>query len=146
MREYYNNPEATKKTLRTGWLHTGDMGYLDEEDYLFIVDRKHDMIIRGGENIYPKELEEILHENPEIQQAAVIGVPDSVMGEAVMAFCVPLQKSKLTIKQIQAFCQRKMADYKVPKYFYIIESLPLNPSGKIDKIELKNIAIEKFNL
>lgn len=137
MKGYHKMPEETADTLRNGWLHTADLGYLDQDGYLYIVDRKKDMIIRGGENVYPKEIEEILYEHPEVLQTAVIGVPDKVMGEAVKAFIVPKSGEFLTEEEVIEFCKNNMAYFKVPKYVEFLEQFPLNAMGKILKTELR---------
>jgi len=137
MKGYYKMPEETAQTLRNGWLHTGDLGYLDVDNYLYIVDRSKDMIIRGGENVYPKEIEEILYRHPNVLQAAVIGVPDKVMGEAVKAFIVARPGHFLAEESVIEFCKENLAYYKVPKYVEFIDAFPVNAMGKILKTELR---------
>ncbi len=137
MKGYFNKPEETAQTLRGGWLHTGDMAYKDEDGYLFIVDRKKEMVIRGGENIYPKELEGILFTHPKILEAAVVGVPDPIYGEEVMA-CVVLRPGEtLGEEELRDWCRENMASYKVPRYVDFRDSLPKNIIGKILKKELR---------
>jgi long-chain acyl-CoA synthetase len=138
MKGYYNKPEDTAKALKGGWLHTGDMAYKDGDGYLFIVDRKKEMVIRGGENIYPKELEEIMYSHPDVQEAAVVGVKDEIYGEEVMACVVPKAGRTIAVEEFRAWCRENMASYKVPKYVEIRENLPKNILGKILKKELKN--------
>ncbi len=137
MKGYFNRPEETEKTLRGGWLHTGDMAYEDEDGYFFIVDRKKEMIIRGGENIYPKELEEIIYGHPKVQEVAVVGVKDEIYGEEVMACLVPRQGETIDVEEFRSWCKANMASYKVPKYVSIRQQLPKNILGKILKKELK---------
>ncbi len=137
MKGYFNKPEDTAQTLRGGWLHTGDMAYKDEEGYLFIVDRKKEMIIRGGENIYPKELEGIIYRHPQVMEVAVVGVPDPIYGEEVMACLVLHPGQTLTEEAFKDWCRANMASYKVPKYVDIRTALPKNILGKILKKELK---------
>jgi long-chain acyl-CoA synthetase len=137
MKGYYNKPEETAKTLRGGWLHTGDMAYRDADGYLFIVDRKKEMIIRGGENIYPKELEEIMYSHPQVQEVAVVGVKDEIYGEEVMACIVPKSGEAIDTEAFRQWCKENMASYKVPRYVNIRPQLPKNILGKILKKELK---------
>ncbi|RPJ16657.1 MAG: long-chain-fatty-acid--CoA ligase, partial [Desulfobacteraceae bacterium] len=137
MKGYYNRPEETAKTIVNGFLHTGDVGYKDEDGYIFIVDRIKDMIIRGGENIYPKEIDNLLATHPKIQEAATVGVPDKVMGEEVKVFIVPLDDS-LTEEEVVDFCKKNLAGFKVPKYIEIIDGdFPRSPIGKVLKKELR---------
>jgi long-chain acyl-CoA synthetase len=135
---YWQDPDTTGQTFRDGWLHTGDVGRLDDAGFLYIVDRKKDMIIRGGENIYCVEIENVLQSNPAIFEAAVVGEPDKVFGEQVMAYVVLNPGQSLTVDEILDFCEDYLADFKVPKYVTIVESLPRNPAGKIDKRALRN--------
>jgi long-chain acyl-CoA synthetase len=128
---YFKNPEATAEVLRGGWLSTGDIGYLDEEGYLFIVDRKKDVIIAGGYNIYPREVDEILYQHPKVQAACVVGVPDRYRGETVKAFIVLKQDQTATEADIIAFCKERLAAYKVPKFIEFRQSLPQTAVGKI---------------
>jgi acyl-CoA synthetase (AMP-forming)/AMP-acid ligase II len=137
MRGYWNNSLLTGQVLRDGWFHTGDLGYLDEEDFLFIVDRKKDMIISGGENIYSREVEAALTSHPEIAEAAVIGVPDPRWGEAVKAFVVLRAGSALDADAVIAFCKSRIASYKKPQSVEFVAALPQLPSGKIDKKALR---------
>jgi long-chain acyl-CoA synthetase len=139
MKGYFNKPEETAQTLRGGWLHTGDMAYKDEDGYLFIVDRKKEMIIRGGENIYPKELEGIMFTHPKVMEVAVVGAPDEIYGEEVMACIVLKPGESITGEEFREWCKENMASYKVPKYVDFRESLPKNILGKVLKKELKNL-------
>ena len=137
---YLNNPDATAETLQNGWLLTGDIGTMDEEGYFYIVDRKKDMINRGGENIYPKEIEMVLEGHPAIVAAAVVGVPDEALGEQVKAIIEPSKTSDLSAEDVMAFLEDKLARYKIPKFIEFMEQLPRNPTGKILKKELKKMA------
>lgn len=137
MKGYLKREEATKETIKDGWLYTGDIGYQDEEGYFYIVDRKKDMIIRGGMNIYPKQIEEVLYQIPEIQEAAVIGVPDEVYGEEVVAFVSLKEKGAITEEEIIDYCKKKMANYRCPKKVFILDELPKNSVGKITKGPLR---------
>jgi acyl-CoA synthetase (AMP-forming)/AMP-acid ligase II len=139
MEGYWRRPEDTRDALKDGWLCTGDIGMKDEDGYLYIVDRKKDMIISGARNIYPREIEEILHSHPAILEAAVIGVPDDYWGESVKAIVVLRQGRKATEEEIISFCKENLASYKKPRLVEFISSLPKNPGGKIDKKELKRL-------
>jgi len=137
MRGYWRNPEATAQTLRNGWLHTGDVGYMDEGGYLFIMDRSKDMIISGGENIYPREIEEVLIKHPAVREVAVIGVPDAKWGEAVKAVISLVEGRSASEDELIAFCKDNMASYKKPKSVDFVDELPKNNYGKIMKRELR---------
>lgn len=137
MHSYLNKPEATEQALVDGWLRTGDVGYMDEEGYFYIVDRKKDMINRGGENIYPREIEIVLEGHPEIIAAAVIGVPDKALGERVKVCVEPEPSSKLTGEDIKQYLSDKLAKYKIPEFIDILDQLPRNPTGKILKQKLR---------
>lgn len=137
MKEYFKNPEANKQTLKTGWLYTGDIGFKDEEGFFYIVDRKKDMIIRGGENIYPREIEEVLYSFQGVSLAAVIGAHDDIYGEVPKAFVVLKEGATASAQEILAHCKSNLADFKVPKYVEFREDLPKNPTGKIMKVPLR---------
>jgi acyl-CoA synthetase (AMP-forming)/AMP-acid ligase II len=137
MKGYWNLPKETARTIRGDWFYTGDAGYLDSAGYLFIHDRVKDMIISGGENIYPAEVESALFGHPAIADVAVIGVPDDVWGEAVKAIVVKKQDVEVTAEEIIAFARERIAHYKAPKSVDFIDALPRNPSGKILKRELR---------
>lgn len=141
MKGYYNMPDKTAETMRSGWLHTGDIGYLDEDGYLFVTDRVKDMIIRGGENIYPAQLEEILYRVPGIAEAAIVGTPDEIYGENIVAFVVASPGETLSEHDILDFMKSETSSFKVPSKIYIIEALPKNPVGKILKKELRKLAL-----
>ena len=141
---YYENPAATAETFRDGWLFTGDMGYLDEDGYLFIVERKKDLIIRGGLNVYPKDVEDVIYRHPAVLEAAVVGVPDVRMGEEVCAFLVRRSGAQLSAAELIAHCQANLAKYKTPKYVEFVDDLPKTGLGKIQKKEIRKIAAAKF--
>jgi long-chain acyl-CoA synthetase len=134
---YYRNPEETARTVRAGWLHTGDMGRLDDDGFLFIVERKKDLIIRGGFNIYPREVEEVLYAHPKVAEAAVVGMKDPLMGEDVLAFVVLRSGERASAEEIGAFCEGRLARFKCPKQIRFVESLPKSPIGKILRKELR---------
>lgn len=139
MKGYWNKPEETAAAIRSGWLHTGDIGHTDEDGYFYITDRKKDMIIRGGENIFPKEIENILHMNPMVLEAGVIGIPDPVYGEAVKAFVVLKTPGEATEEDILNFCREHLPAYKRPKYIQFLDTLPKSAVGKILRRELRNL-------
>ncbi len=131
MQGYHNRPEESQQILRGGWLHTGDVGYLDDEGYLFVVDRKKDMIIRGGENIFPAELEAVLHEHPAVAEAAVVGVPDAVYGENVVAFVVARPGAQVSEPEVIEHVCRQVARFKAPSRVHFLTALPKSNIGKI---------------
>ena len=137
MRAYWNMPQATTETLRNGWLHTGDVGMMDEEGYLYVLDRIKDMIVSGGENVYPREVENILLEHPAIADAAVIGLPDEKYGEAVMAVVVLRQGAALEMDDLLEYCRGKLGGFKIPRQMKVVSELPRNPSGKVLKKDLR---------
>jgi acyl-CoA synthetase (AMP-forming)/AMP-acid ligase II len=134
---YWRQPEATAAVLRDGWMHSGDLATVDDEGYIFIVDRKKDMIITGGENVYSTEVEDALYKHPAVLEAAVIGVPDERWGERVHAVVVLRPGMSATVEELQAFCRQHIAGYKVPRSVDFAESLPKTGSGKIQKAELR---------
>ncbi|HET7875952.1 MAG TPA: long-chain fatty acid--CoA ligase [Methylomirabilota bacterium] len=137
---YYRNPDETAQTIRDGWLHTGDMGRLDEDGFLYIVERKKDLIIRGGFNIYPREVEEALYAFPKTAEAAVVGMPDPLMGEDVLAFVVLKDGQTATAEEVMTFCETRLARFKCPKQVRFVDSLPKSPIGKILRKELRRLA------
>lgn len=138
MKGYWNRPDATAQAIdEEGWFHTGDVGYLDEEGFLYIADRVKDMVISGGENIYPAEVESVLYEHPAVAEVAVIGVPDERWGEAVAAIVVLKEGSTLTLDELRDFAGKSLARYKLPSRLHFVGALPRNPAGKVLKFELR---------
>ena len=136
---YYKNPEATHASFRDGWFYTGDLGYFDEEGYLFIAGRKKDMVKSGGISIYPLEIEGVLYSHPDILEAAVIGVPDPQWGEALKAVIVLKDGAKLTGEKLQQFCKERLSSYKVPKSVNFVPSLPHTEVGKVNKVKVREM-------
>jgi long-chain acyl-CoA synthetase len=143
MKGYYKKPAETDEVLKDGWFYSGDIGKFDKDGYLSIVDRKKDMIIAGGYNIYPLELDNVLFDHPKILEACTIGVPDTYRGETVKAFIVPKQRETLTEKEIIAYCKKNLAAYKVPKQIEFMEELPKSAVGKILRRKLKEMEMNK---
>ncbi|MEJ5375335.1 MAG: long-chain fatty acid--CoA ligase [bacterium] len=140
---YYRKPDATREVMRGGWLHTGDLARMDEEGYIYIVDRKKDLIISGGENIFPREIEEVLLEHPAIADAAVVGSPDPLWGEVVHAFLVLREGYSLNQEAVVEYCKKRLAGYKKPRRVTFLEQIPRNPSGKTLKTRLREISMEQ---
>jgi long-chain acyl-CoA synthetase len=136
---YRNRPEETANAIRGGWLHTGDVGYFDEDGYLFVVDRKKEMILVGGYNVYPREVDEVLHSHPAVQEAAAVGAPDDFKGEVVKAFVALKPGRKLTEAELVAYCAERLAPYKVPVAIAFLDSLPKTGPAKIDKLALRGL-------
>jgi long-chain acyl-CoA synthetase len=136
LKGYYKNEEATATAFRDGWFHTGDIGYRDADGFFYIVDRKSDMIIRGGENIYPREIDEVLYQHPAVAAAATIGIPDPLYGEEVATFVVLKEGGVLTEEALISFCREQLADYKCPKTVRFVSDIPKGPTGKLLKREL----------
>lgn len=137
MKGYHNRPDATAEAIREGWFHTGDLGYRDDEGYFFVVDRLKDLVIRGGYNVYPREVEEVLYEHPDVVEAAVVGRPDRRLGEEVVAYVVLKPGVLTTPDDITTHCKERLAAYKYPRAVHLCDSLPKGPSGKILKRELR---------
>jgi acyl-CoA synthetase (AMP-forming)/AMP-acid ligase II len=137
MAGYWGLPEATEQALNGGWLHTGDIGIRDADGYLYIVDRKHDMIITGGANVYPREVEDVLYTHPAVAEAAVVGVPDETWGETVLAVIALRPVDMLTEAELIGFCAERLADYKKPRQVVFVDAIPKTPVGKIDKAALR---------
>jgi acyl-CoA synthetase (AMP-forming)/AMP-acid ligase II len=134
---YYKNPGATAEALRDGWFFSGDLGYFDEDGYLYLVDRKKDMIISGGENVYSLEIENVLLKNEKVLEAAVVGVPDAQWGEIVKAYIVLRPSAVMDKEEVVQFCQQHLASYKKPRLVEFVGSLPKNSLGKILKKDLR---------
>ena len=137
MQELWRKPDETLNTVVDGWVHTGDMGRYDEQGYIYIVDRKKDMIISGGENIFPREIEEILYQHAAVAEAAVIGIPDPYWVEKVHAVIVLKERTSTKAEELVAFCKDRLAGYKAPKSVEFVDTLPKNPAGKILKRQLR---------
>lgn len=138
MKEYYKRPDATRETIKDGWVYSGDLGVLDEEGYITLVDRKKDMIITGGENVYSKEVEDAIYEHPDVAQAVIIGVPHPEWGETVMALIVLHPEKSLSLESLRAFLKTRIADYKIPRLLRVLDVLPMNVSGKVLKYKLRD--------
>jgi acyl-CoA synthetase (AMP-forming)/AMP-acid ligase II len=141
---YYRNPEANAKSFtKDGWFHTGDQGVFDEHGYLKIVGRKKEMIIRGGANIYPREIEEVLFQHPKVLDAAVVGISDARLGERTCACIVPRDGQTLSLEEVVEFLRDKIATYKLPEHLELMDSLPRTPTGKVQKGPLRGIVEER---
>jgi acyl-CoA synthetase (AMP-forming)/AMP-acid ligase II len=134
---YYNKPEETAEAFHGGWFHSGDLVRRDEEGFIYVVDRKKDMIISGGENIYPAEIEEVLFAHPDILEVAIVGVPDEKWGEAVKAFVVLKEGKQMDAETLISYCTEHLARYKRPRYVEFVDALPRNAAGKVLKRELR---------
>src|SRR5690606_12090758 len=139
MKGYWNKPEETQATLRDGWLLTGDLGYMDEDGYFYVVDRKKDMIIAGGFNIYPREVEEVLFEHEKIQEAVVAGIPDPYRGETVKAYVVLKEGQQCSEEELDQHCRKHLASYKVPRVYEFRKELPKTIVGKV----LRRVLVEE---
>jgi acyl-CoA synthetase (AMP-forming)/AMP-acid ligase II len=139
---YYKNPEATSASFRDGWFYTGDLGYFDEEGYLFVVGRKKDMVKSGGISIYPLEIESVLYGHPDVLEAAVIGVPDMQWGEALKAVVVLREGARTTGAALQLFCKERLSSYKVPKSIDFVSSLPHTEIGKVNKVKVREMFLD----
>jgi long-chain acyl-CoA synthetase len=145
MKGYLNNPEETKAVFWGDWLRSGDVGVFDEDHYLYIIDRIKDMIITGGENVYPREIEEVLYRRPEVGECSVIGIPDKEYGERVVACIVPKQKNvQLDPAELKSFLKKHLTPFKVPKEYITLDELPKGSTGKTLKRELKKQVIDKL--
>jgi long-chain acyl-CoA synthetase len=139
MKGYWNLPDETAATIKDGWLHTGDIGYMDEDGYFYITDRKKDIIIRGGENVAPKEVEEVLLKHPKVMDAGVVGIPDKVYGEEIKAFVVLKPDEKATEEELIDFCKKHLPTFKTPKKIQFMQALPKNLLGKLLRAELRKL-------
>jgi fatty-acyl-CoA synthase len=137
---YYNNPQQTAATIRDGWIHTGDLAFLDEDRFVTIVDRKRDVILSGGENIYPKEIEEVLYTHDSVLEAAVIGVADAKWGEVPIAFVVTRRAGEQVVGALQSWCESQLARYKMPRRWHLVAELPKTTNGKVQKQLLRDLA------
>jgi fatty-acyl-CoA synthase len=147
MRGYWNDPERTAQAIDgSGWMHTGDLATLDPEGYVRIVGRIKDMIIRGGENVYPREIEEFLYTHPEIADVQVIGVPDVRYGEELMAWVVPRPGVTLSEDGVREFCKGQISHYKIPRYVKFVDEFPMTVTGKVQKFKMRESAIEELGL
>ncbi len=147
MQGYWNNPEQTAEAIdRAGWMHTGDLATMDADGYVNIVGRSKDMVIRGGENVYPREIEEFLYSHPDIRDVQVVGVPDARYGEEIAAFVIPRAGAVLDTETVRAFCSGRIAHYKVPRYVVCVEEFPMTVTGKIQKYRLRELGIERLGL
>ena len=144
MQGYWNDPEKTAETIDAeGWLHSGDIGIMDAEGYTQVVGRIKDMIIRGGENIYPREVEEFLYTHPDIKEVAVFGIPDEKYGEQVCAWIQPQDGAALTAEEVKAFCKGKISHFKIPHLIELVESYPMTVTGKIQKFKMRDLMVER---
>ena len=147
MRGYWNDPERTRDAVDDdAWMHTGDLAEMDGDGYINIVGRIKDMVIRGGENIYPREIEEFLYSHPDVSDVQVVGVPDERYGEELMAWIIPRQGASLDREQISAFCRGRIAHYKIPRYVKLVDAFPMTVTGKVQKFKLRDLAIEELGL
>ncbi len=147
MRGYWHDPERTAQAIDTGrWMHTGDLAIMDDDGYVRIVGRIKDMIIRGGENVYPREIEEFLYTHPEIADVQVIGVPDERYGEELMAWVILRPRSELTEDSVREFCKGKIAHYKIPRYVKFVDEFPMTVTGKVQKFKMRDTAIDELGL
>jgi fatty-acyl-CoA synthase len=147
MKEYWNEPERTAEAIDAdGWMHTGDLATMADDGYVNIVGRIKDMVIRGGENIYPREIEEFLYTHPDVEDVQVIGVPDDRYGEELMAWIKPRAGSTPDPDAIREFCRGKIAHYKIPRYIKLVEGFPMTVTGKVRKVEMRDQAVTELGL
>ena len=147
MRGYWNNDDATRQAVDPArWMHTGDLATMDEQGYINIVGRIKDMIIRGGENIYPREVEEFLYSHPDIADVQVIGVPSEKYGEEVMAWVKPREGATVTGEDLAAWCKGKIASFKIPRHWKFVDSFPMTVTGKVQKFKMRESAVEELGL
>jgi fatty-acyl-CoA synthase len=147
MRGYWNDPERTAEAIDPErWMHTGDLAMMDDQGYVRVVGRIKDMVIRGGENVYPREIEEFLYMHPSVADVQVIGVPDERYGEELMAWIIPRPGTSLSQEAVREFCQGKIARYKIPRYVKFVDSFPMTVTGKVQKFKMRETAIEELEL
>jgi fatty-acyl-CoA synthase len=147
MSGYWNDPERTAQAIDgQRWMHTGDLATMDEHGYVRVVGRIKDMVIRGGENIYPREIEEFLYGHPAVADVQVIGVPDERYGEELMAWIIPRPGEELTEEEVKAFCKDQIAHFKVPRYIKFVDSFPMTVTGKVQKFKMRESAIDELGL
>jgi long-chain acyl-CoA synthetase len=137
MKGYWGKPDATAEAIKDGWFHTGDMAKIDEDGYFFIVDRKKELILRGGYNVYPREVEEVLYEHPAVAEVAVVGIPDDKMGEEVGAAVVLKSGQSVDEDELRSYAKEQLASYKYPRQIWFPDELPKGATGKILKREIK---------
>jgi fatty-acyl-CoA synthase len=147
MRGYWEDPERTDESIDASrWMHSGDLATLDADGYVRIVGRIKDMVIRGGENIYPREIEEFLYTHPEIADVQVIGVPDERFGEELMAWVIARSGAALSEDDVKGYCRGRIAHFKVPRYVKFVDSFPMTVTGKVQKFKMRELAIEELGL
>jgi fatty-acyl-CoA synthase len=147
MTGYWNDPERTAEAIDPdGWMHTGDLATMDTEGYVNIVGRIKDLVIRGGENVYPREIEEFLYGHPDISDVQVIGVPDPRYGEELMAWIVPRPGATLDVDAVRTFCHGRIAHYKIPRYVKLVEGFPMTVTGKVQKFKMRQQAVHELGL
>jgi fatty-acyl-CoA synthase len=147
MRGYWNDEGATRQAIDPArWMHTGDLATMDADGYINIVGRIKDMIIRGGENIYPREVEEFLYGHPDIADVQVIGVPSEKYGEEVMAWVKPREGARLTGEELATWCRGKVASYKIPRHWKFVDSFPMTVTGKVQKFKMREVAVDELSL
>ena len=145
MQGYYGQPDKTAETINeSGWLFSGDLGTMDADGYVRITGRRKEMIIRGGENIYPKEIEEFLFSHPKVAQVAVFGIADEFYGEAVMAWIQLHANEQVSEEEMRDYCKQQIANFKIPKYIWFVEDFPMTVTGKLQKFRMREIAMEKL--
>ena len=144
MKGYWNRPDETAGAIRNNWLYTGDIAYMDEQGYFYIVDRKKDLIITGGYNVYPREIDEVLYEHPKVKEAVSVGIPSETRGKVIKAFVVPKEGENLTKAEIISFCREKLSGFKVPKQVEFREELPKTIAGKVLRRALREEEMQKL--
>jgi fatty-acyl-CoA synthase len=145
MRGYYGDNEATRNTIdQSGWLHSGDLGIMDKDGYVKITGRLKDMIIRGGENIYPREIEDFLFTHPKISEVAVFGIPDEYYGEEIMAWIQLHEGEHLSEDEVRAYCKDQIAHFKIPKHIWFVDQFPMTVTGKLQKFRMREMTLEKL--